>query len=93
MTVTEIVRRVGKKSGPYVNPSQAGTTVGQTLSVDGPQSSVSREMKEEEKAEQVRKEVDLGPVRGTSPLGPVCDSQANPFVKEGDGPSDFYLDP
>ena len=76
-----------------MNSSQAGTTVGQTLSVDGPQSSVSREMKEEEKAEQVRKEVDLGPVCGTSPLGPVCDSQANPFVKEGDGPSDFYLDP
>ena len=44
---------------------------------------MSREVKEEEKAEQVRKEVDLGPVRGTSPLGPVCDSQANPFVKEG----------
>ena len=52
---------------------------------------MSREVKEEEKAEQVRKEVDLGPVRGTSPLGPVCDSQANPFVKEGEGLSDFYI--
>ena len=40
---------------------------------------------EEKKLDQVRKEADLGPVSGTSSLVPVCDSQANPLVKEGDG--------
>ena len=52
---------------------------------------MSRGVKEEEIPDQVRKKVDLGPVCATSPLGPVCDSQANPFVKEGDGVSDFYV--
>ena len=56
-----------------------------TLIVTAPQSSVSRGVKEEKKLDQVRKEADLGPVSGTSSLVPVCDSQANPLVKEGDG--------
>ena len=46
---------------------------------------MSRGVKEEKKLDQVRKEADLGPVSGTSSLVPVCDSQANPLVKEGDG--------